>query len=512
MSASMDLVLRKAKASRRASAQRAVPLPDRSVLGYDLELLESRRLLSNGFGDHGWTHADFPGYTDGWVTVLKAAPNGQIYAGGTVSGNTSNGDMGIARFNADGSVDTSFGTDGDGTVAIPMADTTVADKILVQPDGKILLLGESPEGLALVRLNTDGSVDTSFGGGPQLFTNFNGFMQGSVEYQDSMSLMNNGDVMLVAMDGPNLITMKLTPNGQPDTSFAPGGIVSVQLDATGDPLQSDDLLAAQPTADGGIIGYADLWTPVSSDNNPEDGPFSDICVAPQVTVQLVQIQTDASGNIVSQKPVALDLAQPNYADTGYTPDYYLLLNPDGSAYVSSAAADPRIAKLTPGGMVDTSFGSNGYVTTPGSYAQVIGLTADGGALVESGAYDTFFVGSSNTVEKMNSDGSIDTGFNGGQPAGEGAYPALGLADGSTLFGNPWGYNPNTNAEAFVIEEIPGNGQEDFGTNDPAALQAIASVKAWADGDFSNLFSQADGSTVWSPDGSPDVYGDPISAT
>ena len=497
MSASMILVSRKAGALCLASAQRAVPLPDRMVPDFSLELLEPRRLLSNGFGDHGWTHASFPGaQSSSWLTTLVAAPNGQFYAGGEIVIDDAppgmndfnfHSEMGIARFNADGSLDTSFGSGG--MVEVPTSSDTVVDHILLQPDGKVLILGEATNGLVIVRLNADGSVDTGFGGGPQLLTNFNGFADGSAEYDEAMWLNNSGGVTLTAMNGPNLITMHLTANGKPDTAFAPNGYVSAALDPAGDPEQSDNLLGAQPTSDGGAFGYADIW---SADS----------------TVQLVAVRVDSAGNIVSQTPVPLGLATVSNGSTGYVPDYYLYMNADGSAFVSSAGADSRIAKLTPNGVLDTSFGSHGYVTMPGSYAAVIGLTPDGGALISSGPFETYDVGSSDTVERITSDGSIDATFNGGQPAGPGAYPGLGLPNGATLLGFPDATSSN---ETFVLEEIPGNGQEDLNTSDVNALQGILIAKSWGTDDQGNLFTLPDGSTIWNPDGSSSVYSDDISA-
>jgi uncharacterized delta-60 repeat protein len=478
----MALVRRKAGALRLASSIAAAALPDRVDPNFGLEALEPRRLLSGSFGDHGWTHADFPADTNGsmWATLLAAGTDGKIYVGGEVW--PSGQEMALARFNPDGSPDTTFGSDGSGTVAIPVNQETAVDHILVEPDGKILVTAESSAGLTVVQLNSDGSIDTSFGGGPQLLTMFNGFPPG-VDYQDAVWLTTDGDVELMAMNGPNVVTLRLNAEGQPDTAFAPNGYVSSLLDANGNPIGVDNLLAAEPTANGGVVGYADLWSA-------------------NATVQLVQVQLDDSGNILSQKVVDTGLT-PGSDFSQYTPDYYLTLNPDGSAFVCSAAADPQVAKLTPDGDLDQSFGVGGLATLPGSYAMVLAVAPTGGPLVEFGPNDPFFTGSTNAVDQLNPDGSIDTAFNGGQPAGSTAFPALVLADGSTVF------SYFSDQASFVLEEIAPGGQENFNTSDAAALAVIANANSWSSSTTADdgLFAAVDGATIWNPDGTQSVFDD-----
>jgi uncharacterized delta-60 repeat protein len=74
----------------------------------------------------------------------------------------------LARYNTNGSLDTTFGTGGKVTTAIG----TVIDKavaLAIQADGKLVAAGYSNNGtqtvFALVRYNTNGSLDTTFGTG-----------------------------------------------------------------------------------------------------------------------------------------------------------------------------------------------------------------------------------------------------------------------------------------------------------------------------------------------------------
>ena len=90
--------------------------------------------------------------------------DGKIVAAG-YSDNGSNDDFALVRYNTDGSLDASFDGDGKVTTAIG-SGTDQAFSVAIQSDGKIVAAGDSYNGsnddFALVRYNTDGSLDTSF--------------------------------------------------------------------------------------------------------------------------------------------------------------------------------------------------------------------------------------------------------------------------------------------------------------------------------------------------------------
>ena len=88
-------------------------------------------------------------------------PDGKIVVAGS-SFNGSNDDFALVRYNADGSLDTSFGG-GDGIVTTPIGTSNdSANGVLVQPDGKIVVagtaFGSTGYDFALVRYNSDGSA------------------------------------------------------------------------------------------------------------------------------------------------------------------------------------------------------------------------------------------------------------------------------------------------------------------------------------------------------------------
>jgi uncharacterized delta-60 repeat protein len=142
------------------------------------------RLNSNGgkdnnFGNSGDAYTDFGGNDDAFAVAMQ--PDGKIVAAG-VTRQGGQGEFALARYNSDGSLDSSFGSSGKvitSSVGKPAAVTTV----LVQQDGKIVAVGHLTSGnflrFALVRYNADGSLDSSFGSGGQVTTDFFGFDDGA---------------------------------------------------------------------------------------------------------------------------------------------------------------------------------------------------------------------------------------------------------------------------------------------------------------------------------------------
>jgi uncharacterized delta-60 repeat protein len=91
-------------------------------------------------------------------------PDGKIVLGGEIQNVMGSGRaMMAARYNADGTLDTAFGTNGIATIDFGSGDEA-AKAVLIQGDGRIILTGNSSLGFALARLNADGTLDTTFDG------------------------------------------------------------------------------------------------------------------------------------------------------------------------------------------------------------------------------------------------------------------------------------------------------------------------------------------------------------
>jgi len=92
------------------------------------------------------------------------------------------GGLKLARFNSDGTLDASFGSAGVATVPFNGSQFDYAQGVAVQADGRIVVVGTMSVGgttpdkqeFALARFNADGSLDTSFGSAGRITTDFNG--------------------------------------------------------------------------------------------------------------------------------------------------------------------------------------------------------------------------------------------------------------------------------------------------------------------------------------------------
>lgn len=154
-------------------------------------------------------------------------------------------EIGAYRFNSDGSPDLAFGNSGK---AISGLETST--EILLQPDGKIILIGSNyGVNISITRINTDGTTDTDFGD--------NGFLNIILDdvqiYARTGVLQPNGKIIAVAAnshDKPGVTLVRINPDGTLDTGFDEDGIMEVKqlnpsaqyIDANLSMIQSDSRL------------------------------------------------------------------------------------------------------------------------------------------------------------------------------------------------------------------------------------------------------------------------------
>jgi uncharacterized delta-60 repeat protein len=161
------------------------------------------RLNSNGSYDATFGGGDGVVLTDigpgaDLANCVAIQPDGKIVTAGS-SYNGSNYDFALVRYTSDGSVDHTF--DNDGKAVTPLGSgNDVARTVAVQSDGKILVAGSSYNGanydFALARYNSDGSLDTTFGGGDGITTvDFNS----SYDVPFSMALDNTGRAVVAGV-------------------------------------------------------------------------------------------------------------------------------------------------------------------------------------------------------------------------------------------------------------------------------------------------------------------------
>ncbi|MBM3273347.1 hypothetical protein FJY94_08965, partial [Candidatus Kaiserbacteria bacterium] len=175
-----------------------------------------------GTGD-GYFSADDNGYS---VTVQA---DGKILVAGSAE-NGSNFDFALVRYNSNGSLDTSFSGDGKVTTAIIGNSSDYGQSVTVQADGKILVAGSGNGDFAVVRYNSDGSLDTSFSGDGKVTTAIIG---NSSDYGQSVTVQADGKILVAGSvsNGSNndFAVVRYNSDGSLDTSFDSDGKVTTAI-------------------------------------------------------------------------------------------------------------------------------------------------------------------------------------------------------------------------------------------------------------------------------------------
>jgi uncharacterized delta-60 repeat protein len=147
--------------------------------------------------------------------------DGKIIAAGRVSGG--GGRMALVRYNADGTLDTSFSGDGKVTTDFTARDDR-AEKVMVQGDSKIVVAGTTAYyrgsgRFALARYNSNGSLDASFSGDGKVTTNFTGAFDGAF----AGAIQMDGKIVAAGEAGGNLGVARYMSDGTLDTTFGGDG-------------------------------------------------------------------------------------------------------------------------------------------------------------------------------------------------------------------------------------------------------------------------------------------------
>jgi uncharacterized delta-60 repeat protein len=208
-----------------------------------LEILEDRCLLSGGvldptFGSGGLVTTTAGGLSTAFAVATYPAGTanaGEVVAVGDAtvgSGRYTKNEPAIVRYNLNGALDTSFG--GTGGVIMNLKSGGVARDVVIQLDGKFVVNYTSGSTFNLARFNANGTLDTSFGGsGTGIASTSTG--KGTTDMAYSLALQPDGDIVVAgtvsSSTGMKLALVRYSPGGLLDTSFGAGGIVTTQFAA-----------------------------------------------------------------------------------------------------------------------------------------------------------------------------------------------------------------------------------------------------------------------------------------
>ncbi|MBK7383298.1 MAG: T9SS type A sorting domain-containing protein [Flavobacteriales bacterium] len=345
-----------------------------------------------------------------------------------------------------GTLDPSFGTNGKAIANVPGTYCS-GQAIAEQADGKLLVCGQTPGSTLLVRFNADGSLDGTFGSNGLVLTD----VDVSNDYIGSIAVQPDGKIVVGgnkfdALANADVIVMRYLPDGTLDASFSGDGIADFSIGtwatyATG--------LVVQP--DGRIVicgdryvgpGWESFLTRFNTNGSWDSGfgtvqldmaatssdNLHDIALQPDGKILVCGTSLDASDNHVAIARYNAD----GTIDTGFGTGGKLMLSPggsgddranslrvqpDGRILVTGISGDGNdfgigVLRLMPDGTNDASFGTGGFALIPfgaDDWTQPsLALQSDGRIVI--GADNTSASTPDVKVIRLNADGTLDSGF------------------------------------------------------------------------------------------------------
>ena len=360
---------------------------------------------------------------DGAIRSTAIQSDGKILVGGEFTNYNGTGASKIIRLNTDGSVDSSFVT---GTGFSSNGYSAVLS-IAIQSDGKILVGGyfhvynETPA-RRIIRLNTDGSVDSSFVYG-------SGFSSDVT----SIAIQSDGKIVVGGKFGTYNETsaskiIRLNADGSVDSSFVTGAgvqgeLYTVKIQSDGKILVGGDFISYNGTSALNIIRL-----------NPDGS-------------------VDTSFIIRSQ--YALLVGVPGFNNRVLS----ITIQSDGKILVGgvfnnyNGTSANKIIRLNTDGEIDTSF-----VSGSGFNSDVlsIAIQSDGKIVVGGAMFSTYNGSYSASIIRLNTNGSIDTSFVSGTGINEQVFVVSIHNDGNILVGGQFTSYDGTTANGIIKLSVGGS--------------------------------------------------------
>ena len=397
---------------------------------------------------------------DNWVYSLALQSDGKVLIGGefaTLNSDSSVAQNHLAQLNSDGSTDYTFQFNWNGLYNSIYA-------VAVQSDGKVLIGGDFPtvvDGMpqsCITRLNCNGSMDPGF-------QNSLTGAEGIISFVESLAVQSDGKVLIggifATVNGvPRNNIARLNSDGSLDTGFQ-DGLAGVDGEVYAVAVQSDGkvLIGGYFTTVNGVPrnGIARLNSDGSLDPGFQDPGFQDVRIGAYTYhsyVQSVAVQSDGkmliggwftTANGVTRNNIArlnsdgsMDTTfQDGQSGANYTVAC-VAMQSDGKVLIGGSFSTVNdvtrnyIARLNSDGNLDLTFqngqgGANGYV-----YSMV--MLSDGKVLI-GGSFPSVSGVLRNNVGRMNSDGSLDPGFQNGLTGANNRVTSVAVqSDGKVLIG------------------------------------------------------------------------------
>ena len=355
-------------------------------------------------------------------------------------------DFALVRYNNDGTLDTSFS--GDGIVTTDIGNLgDFATSIAIQSDGKIIVAGNSLTSgnykFALVRYNTDGTLDTSFSGDGKVTTSI-----GSLDdFASAIAIQGDGKIVVTgysnnATTSDDFAVVRYNTDGTPDTTFSGDGIVTTALGVTNDRSYS---IAIQTNGKIVVAGYS---------NNASTS--DDFAVVRYNTDGTLDTSFSGDGKVTT----ALGVSDDRFYSIGLQSDGKIVAA--GSSYDDTGSIfDFALVRYNTDGTSDSSFSGDGIVTTSvGASSQILSIALQSDGKIVAAGYS--YTGSGNTdfaLVRYNTDGTSDSSFSGD---GKVITAISGLEDSATsvvlqsdgkIVAAGYSYNVDTSIDFTLVRYV-----------------------------------------------------------
>ncbi|MBC7465012.1 MAG: hypothetical protein H7256_03380 [Bdellovibrio sp.] len=441
--------------SARALAQQSdgkIIVGGNSVQAMEITRLTTAGVLDMTFGSAGYSriHVGLV-HSAEKLNALLIQPDGKIIVVGS-SGSWGTGDFAVARLNADGSFDTSFGVGGKVITDISSGSDDEAYAAALQADGKILVAGKmagTTQDFAIVRYNLNGTLDTSFGTGGKLILDISA---GGADVANGIAVQSDGKIIVTGYTtvggSKDLAIARISSVGALDNSFGNAGVVVTSINSDdlsfGVAIQADGKILQ-----GGTVQYGTMWSVIRyTTAGVLDGTFGSGGIATTTfggaTTQATAMTLQSDGKIViagfavvggSTDFASVRLATTGALDTTFngsgklTIDIGLNSYSSDNAYAVLAQADGKIVlagdastdfftnyaiyRISAVGIQDNTFGVNGQVTFDGLSPSLdemhVMVKQPDGKIIQAGR--TNATGTMNFIlVRSNKDGSLDSTF------------------------------------------------------------------------------------------------------
>ena len=297
--------------------------------------------LDTTFGIGGKVTTDFGGdrFDHGYAVTIQ--PDGKIIMAGESNVSANISDFAVARYNTDGSLDTTF--DSDGKVITDFSNFARGADIVLQPDGKIVVAGASWDGnnfdFALASYNTDGSLDMTFDTDGKVTLDLGGFDQGSaVVLQPDGKIVVAGTMQNLNFNTSDFALARFNSDGSVDNTFDSDGKVTTDFASSNDIVSDVTIQQDGKIVIAGSSEFKFALTRYNSDGS-------------------LDTTFDTDGKVITDFGTG---SAPFENDGGEA----ITLQPDGKIVAAgSSNADFALARYNMDGSLDMSFDTDGKVTT-----------------------------------------------------------------------------------------------------------------------------------------------------